>query len=263
MLIGCEYNNIQWISRKTDFYTCLIEGLSYKSDEKLKVIGNHLNGKTNNDVEAIDFENCDLDEIPSGLAEIFPNIDTLQVYNSKLKVIKKEDIKDFKKIKDLFLASNEIKKIPGNLFESKTDIEIIKLCCNKIEFIGSELLDGLKKLKFVDLRKNININMWFNELRNEGNATLEEIITEIREKCSPNKFHDFKKIIDSEESKDFTIKIDKREFKVHKILMIIRCPTIAELIKNDPEATELILVDIDVVIFQKILNYFYVSILII
>ena len=59
--------------------------------------------------------------------------------------------------------------------------------------------------------------------------------------------------------KDFSIKIEDREFKVHKFLLAARSPTLAEMIKNNPDADELQLVDISVEIFEKILKYLYVS----
>ena len=60
-------------------------------------------------------------------------------------------------------------------------------------------------------------------------------------------------------SEDFTIKIDEKEFKVHKLILAARSPTIAEMIENNLDANELNLVDLSVEIFEKILEFIYVS----
>jgi len=56
---------------------------------------------------------------------------------------------------------------------------------------------------------------------------------------------------------DFHIQIDDREFPVHKFLLAARSPTLAEILKNNPEVENLNLVDISVEIFEIILKFLY------
>lgn len=64
-------------------------------------------------------------------------------------------------------------------------------------------------------------------------------------------------LIRDEDFKDFTIKIENSEFKIHKILFVARSETFAEMIKENPDADELILQDIPVEIFEEILKFLY------
>lgn len=68
---------------------------------------------------------------------------------------------------------------------------------------------------------------------------------------------DLQNFIFDESTKDFTISVGEKEFKVHKILLQFRSPTIAEILKSNPEAERLDLVDIPVEIFEVILTYLY------
>ena len=70
-------------------------------------------------------------------------------------------------------------------------------------------------------------------------------------------FGDLSTFIQDETTKDFHIQIDDREFPVHKFLLAARSPTLAELLKNNPEVENLNLVDISVEIFEIILKFLY------
>lgn len=72
-----------------------------------------------------------------------------------------------------------------------------------------------------------------------------------------NVWLDVKKLLTSDKFRDFTIKINEDELKVHKFILIARSPTIAEMIENNPEADSLVLQDIEVDVFKLILDYIY------
>ncbi|KAG5680266.1 hypothetical protein PVAND_009785 [Polypedilum vanderplanki] len=56
---------------------------------------------------------------------------------------------------------------------------------NKLEEIHPEILDGLENLKFVDLRRNKNINSYF-DIDLYCLCTLEKLKEEMKFKCKPN-----------------------------------------------------------------------------
>lgn len=68
---------------------------------------------------------------------------------------------------------------------------------------------------------------------------------------------DLTNFIADETTKDFTLVVGGKEFKVHKLLLTFRSPTIAEILKENPEAERLELVDIPVEIFEAILVFLY------
>ncbi|KAL7013172.1 hypothetical protein ACKWTF_015232 [Chironomus riparius] len=68
---------------------------------------------------------------------------------------------------------------------------------------------------------------------------------------------DINAFIQDDTNKDFQITIDDHEFPVHKFLLAARSPTLAELLKNNPEVENLNLVDISIETFEIILKFLY------
>ena len=69
---------------------------------------------------------------------------------------------------------------------------------------------------------------------------------------------DIKRFLRDDDSfKDFHIQINDQKFPVHKILLAARSPTLAEILKKNPDVENLNLVDIPVDIFEKILHFLY------
>jgi hypothetical protein len=129
----------------------------------------------------------------------------------------------------------------------------------------------------VSLRKNPNFTKFFSAYEPHLSKTnLKQVKDELNEKfyesdpefiknyvkklqtsLKTGVISDIKSLIRNENSKDFTILINDREFKVHKFLLTARSPTLAELLQNNPEVVNLNLVDIPVEIFELILKFIY------
>lgn len=74
----------------------------------------------------------------------------------------------------------------------------------------------------------------------------------------PNGFNDdLQKFLSLDEFKDFKIKINNREFKIHKLIFAARSELFAEMIKANPEAEDLELQDISVDTFECVIEYVY------
>ncbi|CAG9811178.1 unnamed protein product [Chironomus riparius] len=68
---------------------------------------------------------------------------------------------------------------------------------------------------------------------------------------------DLKRFLKNENIKDFTVKVDDREFQVHKFLLAVRSPTLAGVLYKNPEAENLKLLDVSAETFEIILKFFY------
>lgn len=68
---------------------------------------------------------------------------------------------------------------------------------------------------------------------------------------------DMKKLLASDEFKDFDIKIDETVFTVHKFLLAARSPVFSRLMTEAPDATEITFNEISVESFKVILNFVY------
>lgn len=68
---------------------------------------------------------------------------------------------------------------------------------------------------------------------------------------------DIKSFIQDESTKDFTIKIENRQFRVHKFILAARSPTFAEMFRDDPKTKFLKLDSVPPKVFEKILEFIY------
>jgi len=82
-------------------------------------------------------------------------------------------------------------------------------------------------------------------------------LKDLESKYKESIYVDLNTFIQDETTKDFKIIIENREFPVHKFLLAARSPTLAEILKNNPEVENLNLVDISVEIFDIILKFLY------
>lgn len=72
-------------------------------------------------------------------------------------------------------------------------------------------------------------------------------------------YKDLTAALQDEELKDFVIKVDGTEIKVHKFILIARSKTFAEMIKNNPDADDIELTDISAESFKKIIKFIYTN----
>ena len=274
-------------------YTCKILSEIINEDEALEFEGQHDTGKSNADVKEITFEHCNMNKVPHGLTKFFPNFETLIISYSGLKNVIRDDLSEYKMLKKIDFSNNMIEFLPGDLFDGFENIEEIYFDDNKLTVVEPEILDGLDKLKYASFDYNPNYTSSVNCINKETLIEFKDILiekftenheniknylkksiekmqdlkTELKfekqkssyitskyEKCI---YSDVEAYIQDKSTKDFSIQIDDFEFPVHKFLLAARSPTLAEVLKNNPEVENLKLVDISVEIFEIILKYFY------
>lgn len=119
-----------------------------------------------------------LNYMPIGIVELFPNITALQIFDSKLKSIKKRDLEPFRSLMEVYFQSNLIESLDNDLLEHNQEIRIAHFTNNRLKFVGENIFNSLKKLERVDLTDNICIS------RGAVNPSEIEILkAEIKEKC--------------------------------------------------------------------------------
>ncbi|KAL7013211.1 hypothetical protein ACKWTF_015266 [Chironomus riparius] len=288
MEVKCNFGTITSKSLAGKFYSCVIKHQIIPEDQDLiKFIGEHEHEKTNNDVQCLKFINCLITKVPQGLTKVFPNLTSLNVSESKLKKIVKNDLIEYKNLKRFICELNELEFLPGDLFEGFEDLEWIGFWKNKLKVIEPNILDGLKKLKLLNLSKNVNYNKLFAIYPNyKSTITLDAVRDHLYEKFFsvdrqtavnfmdrlqhqasnsaqqklPTKSSlsvDLTAFIQNDTNKDFKVVIGSQEFPIHKFLLAARSPTLAELLKNNPQAEDLKLSDVSAEIFEIILKFLY------
>lgn len=245
-----------------------------------------IGAKKRDKVHELQIQYSTFTKFPDEIGNYFKNVTFLLITSSNLKEISKENLRSFPKLYYLCLMGSSIEFLPGDLFEYNEEISQIKLNNNKIKYIAPDLLDNIINLTRFEIMSNPTIHNRYDKcsgIKMYGSLTLQEMKDHINLHCkpppellakaaakkTPGKAHhvasnqnrdlidDLTKFLTLDDFKDFTIKVDSRSFIVHKFLFLARSQTFAEMIKNNPDADELVLTDIPVHIFEAILRFVY------
>ena len=275
MELACTFGDYTMLDRQTYYQVC-IEGILIPNDTILTFIGKHEEGRTNNDVTKISFNNCNMDKIPK-LTATFPNLKVLSINNSQLKEVNKKDLNEYKNLEKFFCQNNNINYLSGDLFSDFKNLECISFSHNNLQAVEPNILDGLDKLKLASFDGNPDLKCWYSiypahnakdtlddvkselykKFFNSDPQTIRNYLNKLQYSSKSGLLSDLKTFINDENLKDFKVIIDDQEFHVHKLLLTIRSPTLAEILRNNPDAENLNLIDIPAGIFNKILTYLY------
>lgn len=108
---------------------------------------------SNDDVKILEIDDASLMTIfPSNLENVFKNLEKIDVQNSNLKQITREDLKVFPNLKYLNLQNNQIESINENTFEFNPEIEKITLIDSKLTYIDAKTFNNLKKLETLEIK---------------------------------------------------------------------------------------------------------------
>lgn len=139
---------------------CETINVSITTDDQTVTSVNGQSGKFYHDqnVTAFLVAHQTLHYLPKGLEEMFPQLQEIYIENSKLKLIRKQDIEKFKALKSLLIQWNEIEELGKDLFESQREIRGLSFRQNKIKFIEEGIFDPLDKLEHLWLGNNTCVN---------------------------------------------------------------------------------------------------------
>lgn len=162
-------------------YSCFINNLNISSHEIVRnVSSEHEMKRTNSDVKLLALHNQTFDELPDNLGSHFVGLNGLEVIRSGLKVVRKENLRDFKSLKYLNLMKNKLECLPKNVFEYNIQLRIVVICCNQLKVIHPTVFE-LPHLYHVDFRRNICIS------KKAGYADeFSSLQREINKKCPPS-----------------------------------------------------------------------------
>lgn len=289
--VPCEFTSeVDCCRKDVPCYICKVS-TQYLPEEKniSSFDGDHLDGKTSSDVHAVKFDESVIPRIPHGLQFHFNNLCSLTMNHCQLKFIDKSDLRGLDNLKKLDLAHNNLEYLPGDLFFYTRNLTKLSFACNKLKYVDPELLDyfqedkaeriynfqdntninlvfdSLKAVKFDDFKKNFVetcVQLKIVEYKNLTlrNATLEVEVQNLKalsKKLDKDLTDDLNVLLRDTTAKDFTIKIGKEEFKIHKFIFMARSKLFAEMIKANPDAGDLELQDIPIETFKEILLFIY------
>lgn len=295
MEIPCEFK----FRSSMEIYYCRVISKSIPVDKEIKFVGNHEGSRTNLDVTHLTFISCSVLRVPKGLTKIFPNLKVLEIDWSDMNYICQDDLTEYRNLKELILNNTAIPYLPGNLLEGFKNLENFYFFSIKLEGIEPNIFDDLENLNQIFLKGGRIFNIFYSKdnqpntnvssmdqlkiklydsypekdrffyqlmssekaLRLENEQLKQERLEhlELISKFQASFLSDLNACFQDETTKDFKVIIGNRQFDVHKLLLIARSPTLAEVLKGDHEINSLQLTDISVEIFEKILRFFYTN----
>jgi hypothetical protein len=132
--------------------------LTYQNDEDDTITSitadPHNDNKTISDVTMFHSDKNIFKKFPKNIANIFGNIEMVDVYEAGIKEIKSEDLQQFgRKLKSLWLMRNEIRRVNSEAFVYNPNLEWINLSENNILHVelgtfNFAFLKNLNKLYF-------------------------------------------------------------------------------------------------------------------
>jgi Leucine-rich repeat (LRR) protein len=140
--------------------------------------GSHNLSLSHADVLGFHSWNKTINFMPRGLIDVFPNLILIDIGTAGMKEIHQSDLKDFPRLKDLYLFNNDITTIEQDLFKFNTELELIELGHNKITQIYPTVFDHLSQLS--------RLWLWSNECINHhafNRSAVESLIKRVKQKC--------------------------------------------------------------------------------
>jgi hypothetical protein len=154
----CQYRTEGWGPFNTA-YLCSVQNFpeitSMTAVQIDSVSGNHQAGKNNDNVEVVDvFQRGRIFYFPQGLTNFFKNLKGIRIEATGLKEIHQSDLKDYSKLKALWLYGNNLEVLEENLFEFTPNLEWISVVNNKITHVDPHVFDKLVKLNTLYIYEN-------------------------------------------------------------------------------------------------------------
>jgi len=116
------------------------------------------------DMEVFTIKNGDIWYFPNIIQFEFPNLAGLEIVESKLRKISKENFLNASKLVYLDLSGNEVQELDKNLFQNNLALTDIHLKDNRIKKIHPTAFDGPKTIGNLNLQNNICLDMKFDKI---------------------------------------------------------------------------------------------------
>ncbi|CRL04214.1 CLUMA_CG017310, isoform A [Clunio marinus] len=268
-----------------DKYTSIITFSSItEPNTSIRTInGNHLDGKSDKDVEAIRFENITVNYFPQGLNKIFPNLKAVIIHKCGLKSITQRDLVGLESIERLSCENNKITSLADNRFANMNKLIDISFKNNDLHSMSSELLKPLlnNDLEFVDFSGNRSIDAVYCDssythiLSRNNVDSIAKLMAMIDEKCDKSmkdeqtqtitqrtdlKTEGFKEHWTTGRFSDITIVTDTELFKAHKIVLAVQSSVFTSIFENkmkDRPSDEIQMKNINPEVVKIFLKFLY------
>lgn len=146
-----------------DAYGCFIgpsENVPVDHNVLESVTGEHLDGRSNTDVELLDISYMELRSLPKNLESFFPNLKGIELSNTNISWISAQHLQPFADLLMFSAVETNFHSLDGDLFKFTRKLKWINFSYGKLNHVGRNLLTDLKDLQFAGFEKNPCIDMF-------------------------------------------------------------------------------------------------------
>jgi BTB/POZ domain len=241
MEIPCEFDY-----DKHSRYRCRVTSTVINQRYNAKwFTGEHKYGKSNQDVEVLEFQGTIVHFLPNGLHYFFPKLKVLAVDVCGLKEIRSDDLYGLDKLEDLECTLNDLKSLPDDLFIHTRKLTRISFYGNNIEGMNSRILDPIseKSLELADFRLNSTANTIYRPGWKTSLKSIKELKLAIDSKYLPtvirSTFDNYRKLWEEKDFCDFTVVVGDMELRIHKNVLAALSPAFATILETDEKVKAL------------------------
>lgn len=164
------------------FYTCTAKVI-FVGDPRVvtDVSHNHAAGKNHGDVQAVILRNRDMKFVPRDLHKFFPNLRSIDMYNSGVEEISREDLKNLTRLTEMNMRGNFIQVLRNDLFLDNTELQSLNFISNPMRHIDYKVFDPLKQLTSLHFELAVCLSQGFANNR----ANVELLIFRLFVNCPP------------------------------------------------------------------------------
>jgi Leucine-rich repeat (LRR) protein len=136
-----------------NYYMCFYENVTILENQEFSVCGDHLPGRSNYDVNRVEFRSSKLAAIPDDIFIVFQSLKHLNVESTGLEMIK--PLKNCRELREFKGSHNKIEILSQDSFAGCSNLQIIELNSNRVKRIESSSLIDLHGLRELYLDDNL------------------------------------------------------------------------------------------------------------
>lgn len=161
--MNCYFGYVELTEPDETLYKCWFYDIDIRGNnvETRRVDGSHLSGKTNLDVEVIQFQNGTMFYLPNGYGSFFENVRYMIVGESNsdrpmlgTKTIRRSDLQNLENLLEITFLRNEIETLNGDSLWDLASLQMFKLVDNKLAAFSDETFIKSKDLREIYLNSN-------------------------------------------------------------------------------------------------------------
>lgn len=229
------FDDFKWAMFSSElFYSCEVTSSNIMNRGSAVFKGVHKAKKTNDSVKGLKFNNTKVHYVPGNLTQIFPNLIFLQIRDCELKEVAVDDMVGLEKLVLLFLDNNIISTLPVDLFKNMKNLRLISVGLNLLQELDAKILEPIKNtIEYFNLVANPGMSVVFDKKRGIDIFSHQLKNFELYGVKSKR----FDNMLTSGKHSDFTIKVQDKEFKVHKCLLASLSTVFDKMFTDDEAAT--------------------------